>query len=268
MAAILTLNPSPRAGVSPMICRSLVATVLLAASYVSAADDKFAPDQSKIPVAPPKNAMVLFDGEGKNLFLDKNGGKINWPIKDGALVSARGGGNGNHIVSQVHFRDADIHVEFMINDKGSGNSGIYIHGNYELQIINTGSTEKAGKGSVGAIYGFHKPLVNAGRDRGAWQVYDIRYRAPRRDKDQKITEEGSITAWLNGQKVQDNARFGEPRSVYHPYRYRTTDYLKTIWELQKKTMTGPVFLQDHGNPVLFRNVWIVPLDDKAMVYKP
>ena len=230
-------------------------------------EETFAPDQSKLPVAPPKGAIVLYDGKDVNLFLSKEGGKIDWPIEDGVLVSTRGGGRANHIVSKLHFRDADIHVEFMLPEKGSGNSGVYIHGNYELQIINSFGKEKPGAGDAGAIYGFAKPLVNACRKPGEWQVYDIRYRAPRRDKSGKIVEEGSITAWLNGQKVQDRARFGEPRSTYHPYRYRTTPYLKEIWERQKKTMTGPLFLQDHDSPTRFRNVWVRPLDDRAFLYE-
>lgn len=228
----------------------------------------FSPDQSKLPVPPPKDAVVLFDGGSTNLFLSKNGGEVNWPIEDGALVSTRAGGNTNHIVSKLHFRDADIHVEFMLPEKGSGNSGIYIHGNYEMQIQNSYGKENVSKEDIGALYGFAKPLVNACRKPGEWQVYDIRYRAPRRDDTGKIVEEGYLTAWLNGQQVQDNTRFGEPRSVYHPFRYGTTDYLKTIWEQQKKTMTGPVFLQDHSNPVKFRNVWVRPLDERAFLYEP
>ena len=80
--------------------------------------------------------------------------------------------------------------------------------------------------------------------------------------------DGSITAYLNGTKVQDDARFGEPRSVYHPFRYGTTPYLQTIWKRQKSTMIGPVFLQDHSNPVRFRNVWVRPLDKHALMYQP
>ena len=196
------------------------------------------------------------------------GGKINWPIEEGALTSTRGRGHGNHLVSRLHFRDAEIHVEFMLPKKGSGNSGVYIHGNYELQIFNSFGKKGLDKGSMGAIYGFSKPLVGATRKPGQWQVYDIRYRAPRRDAQQRIIEEGSITAWLNGKKVQEDARFGEPRSTYHPYRYRTTPYLQEIWKRQKKTMTGPVFLQDHGSPVRFRNVWVRPLDERAFIYDP
>jgi hypothetical protein len=230
--------------------------------------DDFTPDQSKLPVAPPQDAIVLFDGNETNLFLSKNGGEVNWPIENGALVSTREGGNTNHIVSKLHFRDADIHVEFMLPEKGSGNSGVYIHGNYELQIQNSYGKEDVGSGDMGAVYGFSKPLVNACRKPGEWQVYDIRYRAPRRDESGKIVEQGSITAWLNEKQVQKDMRFGEPRSVYHPFRYGTTDYLKTIWERQKKTMIGPVFLQDHSNPVKFRNVWVLPLDERASLYEP
>ena len=84
-------------------------------------------------------------------------------------------------------------------------------------------------------------------------MFDIRYRAPRRDESGKIVENGTVTVWYNGKKVQDKAEFGEPKSAFHPFRFGTTPYLEKIRDRQKKTMTGPVFLQDHGNPVKFRN---------------
>ncbi|MGF1582954.1 MAG: DUF1080 domain-containing protein [Gemmataceae bacterium] len=230
--------------------------------------DKFAPDHTRLPVPAPKGSIILFDGKGTNEFLSMAGEKINWPITDGALVSTQRRGNVNHIVSRFHFRDADIHVEFMLPPKGSGNSGIYIHGNYELQIQNSHGKKRIGMGDMGAVYGFSKPLVNAALKPGVWQVYDIRYRAPRRDKKGKIVKKGSITAWLNGKKVQDDATFAEPRSVFHPFRHGTTPYLRTIYKQQKATMTGPVFLQDHNNAVRFRNVWVRPLDKKAYFYAP
>ena len=230
-------------------------------------DDSFPPDQSKLPVPPPDDATVLFDGEDTCHFVSMKGEEINWPIKDGALVSTVRG-HKNHIVSTFHFRDAHLHVEFMLPETKSGNSGVYIHGNYELQILNSHKAKKLSQHHMGAIYGFSKPLANAARPPGEWQVYDIRYRAPRRDENEKIVEKGHITAYLNGKKVQEDTRFGEPRSVYHPYRYGTTPYLQEIWKQQKRTMTGPVFLQDHGNPVRFRNVWVRPLDDKAFFYEP
>ncbi|MBN2296591.1 MAG: DUF1080 domain-containing protein [Pirellulales bacterium] len=219
---------------------------------------------------PAGEPIVLFDGKGKNLFLGKDGKKINWKIDHGELVSTPKDVKSNHIVSKLHFRDADIHVEFMLPPKnmgsGSGNSGVYIHGNYEMQIINSYGKKQPDNTDMGAVYKFSKPLVNAARQPGVWQVYDIRYRAPRRDKQGRITRKGSITAWLNGKKVQDNTPLGEPRSAYHPFRYKTTPYTRAIWEKLKKSSVGPVFLQDHDNPVRFRNVWVRPLDDLAFIY--
>ena len=228
----------------------------------------FRPDQSQFLAEPPKDAIVLFDDGTTIEFVNKRGDSIDWPVKEGALESSGGSGKkrSNHIVSNWHFRDADIHAEFMLPDKSPGNSGLYIHGNYEIQIIHSFGKESPGNDDMGAVYGFSKPLVNAARDRGSWQVYDIRYRAPRRDERGEIVKPGTITAWLNGKMVQDATEIGEPRSAYHPYRYGATEYLKKISAKQKATMTGPLFLQDHGNPVRFRNVWIRPLDEHAHQY--
>lgn len=232
--------------------------------------EDFQPDQAQLPVEPPADAIVLFDGQADTKFVGKHGAAIDWPIEAGVLVSTRSPGGkavrSNHLVSTLHFRDADLHVEFMLPEGGTGNSGIYIHGNYEVQIIDSFGKEKLSQQEAGAVYGFAGPLVNACRERGQWQVYDIRYRAPRRDDEGKITKQGSITAWLNGQQVQQDLEIGEPRSVYHPYRHGSTEYLQQIWKQQLKTSTGPVFLQDHDNPVRFRNVWVRPLDDKAFFY--
>lgn len=220
------------------------------------------------PAAPPDGAIVLFDGRGTNHFLSMAGQAIDWPVEDGALVSTRGGNRSNHVVSKLHFRDAELHVEFKLPAQGPGNSGVYLHGNYELQIFNSCGKETLTMDDMGAIYGFSKPLANACREPGHWQVYDIRYRAPRRDERGKIVEEGSVTAHLNGVLVQDQTRFGEPRSPYHPFRYGTTPYLAKIWEQQQRTGLGPVFLQDHDSPVRFRNIWLRPLDDRAFWYEP
>jgi Domain of Unknown Function (DUF1080) len=233
-------------------------------TYRAGAD--FKPNQSKLLVTPPKGATTLLDLNGNHLFLSMAGEQINWPITDGELTSTRKK-NQNHIVSKLHFKDADIHVEFLLPEKGSANSGVYIHGNYEVQILNSFGKEKVTQEDAGALYGFAPPLENACLKPGEWQVFDIRYRAPRRDDSGKIIENGSVTVWLNGKKVQDGTRFGEPKSTFHPFRFGNTPYLDVIRDRQKKTMTGPVFLQDHGNPVKFRNMWILPLDDKAFVYE-
>ena len=246
----------------------LFATCLYLTCFCSAGfgEEAFKPDQATIPVKPPQDAIMLLGPDGHQ-FSSMSGKTVNWELSDGVFVSKRGNGRANHIVSNWHFRDADIHVEFKLPEKGSGNSGIYIHGNYELQIIHSFGKAKATADDMGALYGFASPLVNAARDRNVWQVYDIRFHAPRRDADEKITKKGRITAWLNGQLVHHETEFGEPRSNYHPYRYGTTPYLQEIWKQQKSTMVGPVFLQDHDNAVQFRNVWITPLDKLAVEYQ-
>ncbi|GAA4437745.1 DUF1080 domain-containing protein [Bremerella cremea] len=248
----------------PRIAPWFVAPALLLCLTSRLLAEDFHPDQSSLPTPPPEGASVLLSPE-TNEFLSKSGGEIDWPLEDGVVTSTRGQNRSNHIVSKLHFRDADIHAEFKLPPKGSGNSGIYIHGNYELQVINSTGKEKLDQGDIGAVYGFAPAKVNAGKAPGEWQVYDIRFRAPRRDESGKIVEKGKITAWLNGQLVQDETEVDEPRSNYHPYRYNTTDYLKSIWKKQKQTSVGPVFLQDHDNAVQFRNVWVKPLDDKAVL---
>ncbi len=244
----------------------MTTTILLTLVFL-AADRDFTPDQSKLPVPPPKGAITLLDDKGNHSFLSMAGEKIDWPVEDGMLVSTPKK-NQNHIVSKLHFRDADIHVEFLLPEKGTGNSGIYIHGNYEVQILNSFGKEKITQEDAGALYGFSAPLVNACRKPGEWQVFDIRYRAPRRDEAGKIVENGTVTVWFNGKKVQDGTQFGEPKSTFHPFRFGNTPYLDKIRDRQKQTMTGPVFLQDHANPVKFRNVWVLPADDRASVYEP
>lgn len=249
--------------------RMFAALVILVCFPCNAAERlPFAPQQDELPVPPPEGAVLLLGEPSEHLFLSMEGQQTDWPIEGEAIVSTRGKGRSNHLVSRWHFRDADIHVEFMLPETGSGNSGIYIHGNYELQILNSHGVVDLNQGHMGAVYGFQKPLVNASRPPAVWQVYDIRYIAPRRGDDGKILREGLITAWLNGQQVQRETPLGEPRSKYHPYRYGTTPYLQKIWKQQLQTMTGPVFLQDHDNPVRFRNVWIRPLDDQAFLYEP
>lgn len=239
---------------------------MLLAMCPLAADPEFKPDQSKLPTPPPKGAVVLLDKKGNHSFVSMTGEKIDWPEKDGVLTSFRGG-NKNHIVSKLHFRDADIHVEFLLPETGPANSGVYIHGHYEVQILNSFGKENPTMEDAGAVYKFAKPLVNACRKPGEWQVFDIRYRAPRRDESGKIVKDGTVTVWFNGKKVQDETPFGEPRSTFHPFRHGVTPYLETIRDRQKKTMTGPVFLQDHANPVQFRNVWVLPADDLAFTYE-
>jgi len=218
------------------------------------------------PGRPPSDAVVLFDGRSTQQFLTTEGKPCHWPVIEGALEVRPG-----FIVSKLHFRDAQIHVEFQVPDDGkkggwAGNSGVYIHGMFELQILNSYRNPVDLKETVGAIYGISPPMVNAARPPGQWQVYDIVYLAPRRDAKGKAVEPGSITALLNDVLVQHNAHFTESLSRWNPFRYKKTAYTDQILASILRTGAGPLFLQDHGSPVRFRNVWLRPLDDRAKVF--
>lgn len=222
----------------------------------------FHPQQSPPPKQPPAGAILLFgDGSEPPRFTSMNGGPIDWKVENGALVVTTAGERANHLVSTVMFRDADIHAEFMVSPEAKGNSGLYLHGHYEMQIYDSFGVEPLTEQDEGGLYRFAKPLVNASRPAGEWQVYDIRYIAPRRDASGAITKPGSVTAWLNGKLVQNGLAFTEPRSPYTPYRHGATEFLKGIEKQLLATGRGPLFLQDHDSPTRFRNVWVKPLDD-------
>ena len=209
----------------------------------------------------PSDAIVLFDGGATDAFVGVDGKACNWQVKDGTMTVGTG-----FIVSKLHFRDAQIHAEFSVPGNGHGNSGLYIHGHYEMQISNTAGSTEPSKEVIGSLYRYELPLVNAGRPANEWQSYDFIYRAPRY-KVGKIVEPGSITSILNGVLVQNHVSFTEPRSPYTPYVYQSTPYTTTILESLKRTDAGPLYLQDHQSPVRYRSVWIRPLDDKAQVFE-
>jgi hypothetical protein len=209
----------------------------------------------------PSDAIILFDGGNTDAFVGVDGKPCGWEVHDGVLTVGTG-----FIVSKLHFRDAQIHAEFAVPAKGHGNSGLYIHGHYEMQISNTAGSTEATKEMIGSLYRYELPLVNAGRPALEWQSYDIIYRAPRY-QDGKIAEPGTVTSILNGVLVQNHVSFTEPRSPYTPYIYKSTPYTAKILSSLKATDAGPLYLQDHQSPVQYRSVWIRPLDDKARQFK-
>jgi len=210
---------------------------------------------------PPSDAIVLFNGGATDAFLGVDGKPCTWPVNDGVMTVGKG-----FIVSKLHFRDAQIHAEFSVPKKAAGNSGLYIHGLYEMQISNTAGFTEPSKEVIGSLYRFELPLVNAGRPADQWQSYDVIYRAPRY-KDGKIIEPGTITSILNGVVVQNHVSFSEPRSPYTPYVYQSTPYTLEILASLKQTEAGPLYLQDHQSPVRYRSVWIRPLDDKSGLFE-
>jgi hypothetical protein len=226
--------------------------------------EEFRPDQSVLPVPPPAGAVVLLGPDADpSGFRSMSGGPVDWRRVDGAIEATTTPRHANHIHSQTDFQDADLHAEFMVHPKAHGNSGLYIHGLYEMQIYDSFGTDPPTGQDAGSLYRFAPPLVNAARPAGEWQVYDIRYVAPRRDDAGRIVRPGRITAWLNGSRVQDGVTFTEPRSPYTPYRHGVTDHLRGVERRLLETGRGPLFLQDHGSPTRFRNIWFLPLGSAA-----
>ena len=236
----------------------------------------FRPSQAPLPVPPPHNAIVLLGLVGQPpKFVGMSGRPIDWPLGDAGSEAPPEGfanrlatlevkatpGHANHIVSDLLFQDADIHAEFMVSPTSQGNSGLYLHGHYEMQIYDSAGADPPTDQDEGSLYRFAAPLVNAARPVGQWQVYDIRFRAPRHDVAGHLLKAGSITAWLNGKLVQDGIAFTKPRSPYTPYNHGVTDFSRGIEKRLIETCKGPLFLQDHGSPTRFRNVWLVPLDE-------
>ncbi len=197
--------------------------------------------------AAPSDAVILFDGKNLDGFTKRNGDPATWPIKDGEIHVQRGGG----IFSKDKIGDAQIHVEFATpieakgKGQGRGNSGVYVQGRYEVQVLDSYENKTYSNGQCGAIYGQHAPLVNASRKPGEWQSYDIIFRAAKYDDTgKKKTQEATMTVFHNGVLIQDHAAVTK-RTTASPF--------------EEGADKGPLYLQDHGNPVRYRNIWYRPL---------
>jgi hypothetical protein len=197
--------------------------------------------------APPSDAVVLL-GEGVNEFVKGNGDPVPWTFRDGILTCVPGGGM---IQSKQKFGDCQLHVEWRApsevkgESQGRGNSGVFLaDGLYEVQVLDSYQNETYANGAAGSIYKQSAPLVNPIRKPGEWNTYDIIYNAPVfRREDCKLLRPGSITVIFNGVLVQNDYQLrgtteyvGHPRPVVHG--------------------KGSIKLQDHSNPVSFRNIWI------------
>jgi hypothetical protein len=191
---------------------------------------------------PPSDAIVLFDGKGLDNFRMADGTAPKWPLKNGFFQSAQVGG----LFSKEEFGDCQLHLEWSEptppkgDGQGRGNSGVYLQGRYEIQILDSYNNKTYPDGQCGAYYGHFAPLVNACRKPGEWQTYDIIYHAPLQGTDGKIIP-GSFTVLQNGVLIQDHIPIDGAPSTSSP--------LQGFGK-------GPLFLQDHGNPVRFRNIWV------------
>jgi hypothetical protein len=195
--------------------------------------------------AAPADAKVLIDGKSQDGWAKRDGTPAAWKLDEKAGTATVVPGAGD-IVSKHTFGDAQIHVEFMTpveqgDGQDRGNSGVYIHGHYEVQVLDSYHSETYPDGQCGAIYKQHVPLANACRPQGQWQTYDIVFLAPKFDASGKKTANATITVIHNGVLIQDHAEATSPTGS-------AID--------QKETATGPLMLQEHGHPVAYRNVWV------------
>jgi hypothetical protein len=196
--------------------------------------------------SPPSDAIVLFDGKDLSAWKGVDGGPAKWKIEDGVLVM-----NGGNILTKEEFGDVQLHIEWATPTKiegegqGRGNSGVYLQGRYEIQVLDSYENKTNPRGQAGAFYGHNAPLVNASRKPGEWQTYDIIFRAPKPGPDGKVIP-GSFTVLHNGVLVQDHI----------PVKGEAT----AAAQFSGVALKGPLLLQDHSNPVRFRNIWVRKLN--------
>ncbi len=207
------------------------------------------------PGRPPSDAVVLFDGKDVSHWSDGKAGPAGWKVEGGAMVVTPKAGV---VATRDEFGDCQLHLEFATpdpprgRDQGRGNSGVMFFGRYEVQVLDSYHNPTYPDGTAGAVYGQHPPLVNAARPPGQWQSYDILFTAPRFKADGSVESPAYVTALLNGVFVQDHAE------VIGAVAYRA------VGRYSPHGPKGPIVLQDHGDPVKFRNIWARPIrrDDR------
>jgi len=196
----------------------------------------------------PSDAIILFNSSSLDKFLSvKDSSQAPWKVNGRHFTVVPGTGN---VQTKQHFGDMQLHIEFKIprdakNKEGqkSGNSGIYIMGKYEIQVLNSYDNETYTDGQAGAVYKQYPPMVNASLKPGVWQEYDIVFEAPEYDEDENLVKPPFITVFHNGVLIQNHVEVKGP----------TTAHNKELPEFAEK---GPLLLQDHNNKVSFRNIWI------------
>jgi hypothetical protein len=195
---------------------------------------------------PPSDAIVLFDGKDLSQFRGERSSEPKWKLENGIMETTTFGG----IFSKKEFADCQLHVEWAApsvvkgEGQGRGNSGVYLMGRYEIQVLDCYNNKTYPNGQCGAFYGHNAPLVNGCRKPGEWQAYDIIFHAPKKLADGTV-KPGSFTVLHNGVLIQDHIPVGGEPTTAAP--------------LPGLVEKGPLYLQDHGNPVRYRNVWIRPL---------
>jgi hypothetical protein len=196
----------------------------------------------------PSDAVVLFDGKDLSQWAGTDGSPTRWIVRDGYMESVKGSGYARTL---QNFGDCQLHVEWATplpaggEGQGRGNSGVFFGLNrYEVQVLDSFANTTYADGSAGSVYGQYPPLVNASRKPGEWQTYDIVYTAPRFDAEGKLRSKARLTVFHNGVLIQNDVELSGPTSWLERAPYAAHP--------EKQ----PLSLQDHGNPVRFRNIWV------------
>lgn len=210
------------------------------------------------PGKPPADAIVLFDGSESaivNWVNDKKPAEATkWVVKDGSLQCVPGSG---YVQSKLEFGDCQLHIEWSApsevkgDSQGRGNSGVFLMGQVEVQVLDNYNNPTYADGFAGSVYGVNPPMANPLVRPGEWQVYDIVFRRPV-FKGGQLVDPGYLTVFVNGVLVQDHTPLEgggghKGRSKNRPFPEK-----------------GPLKLQDHGNPVRYRNIWYRPLPARAI----
>jgi len=196
---------------------------------------------------PPSDAIVLFSGKDLSEWTNAKGESAKWKTDGNAMTVTKGTGN---IQTKKGFGSCQLHIEWQTptaiegEGQGRGNSGVFLMGLYEVQVLDSYNNRTYSNGQAASIYKQHIPLVNATKQPGEWQTYDIIFTAPKFNADGGVQAPGYLTVIHNGVLVQDHVELkGETVYIGAPSYKKHADKL-------------PIILQDHGNPVKFRNIWI------------
>jgi hypothetical protein len=196
---------------------------------------------------PPSDAIVLFNGKDLSEWSTMNGSDAKWKLDNNSMVVTKGSGN---IRTRRSFGDCQLHIEWRTPDviesegQGRGNSGVFLMGKYEVQVLDSYNNRTYSNGQAASIYKQYIPLVNASKKPGEWQSYDIIFTAPRFNADGSLLSPAYCTVLHNGVLVQNHVQLkGETVYIGQP-------------SYKKHGDKEPIMLQDHGNPVSYRNIWV------------
>jgi len=216
----------------------------------------------KTPADPPSDAIILFNGKDVSAWQSKKGKPFNWKVEDSAITVVPFAEDTEYsaeekqkntvqgIQTKQGFGNCQLHIEWKTpaeikgDGQSRGNSGVLLMGRYELQILDSYNNPTYSNGQSGSIYKQHMPMVNVCRPPGEWQSYDIIFTAPQFYEDSTLKSAARMTVFQNGVLIQNNAEL-----------WGSMQYIG-IPKYEKHAAKEPLLLQDHRNPVKFRNIWI------------